>query len=139
MGGIPDALAEPAGREELTGKAVTARAAISGSAEATSEPARLAAPSTPRPAGSVPLRPRRSDGLRATSTSAAKARLSASTTHRRSLVVALSWRTRVGSATFTMVTSRLTISAAGHRPTPPQLPTAAWIDKPRTRPGTTNP
>jgi hypothetical protein len=29
-----------------------------------------------------------------------------------------------------MVTSRLTISAARHRPTPPQLPTAAWIHKP---------
>lgn len=139
MGGVPDAVAEPAGREELTGKAITARAAISWSAEAASEPARLAAPSTPRPAGGMPLRLRRSDGLPATSTSAATTRLSVSTTHRRSLVVAPSWRTRMGSATFTMVTSRLTISAARHRPPPPQLPTAAWIDKPRTRPGTTNP
>lgn len=42
MGGVPDAVAEPAGREELTGKAITARAAISWSAEATSEPARQA-------------------------------------------------------------------------------------------------
>jgi hypothetical protein len=139
MGGVPDAVAEPAGREEPAGKAITARAAISWSAEVASEPARLAAPKIPRPAGSMPLRTRRSDGLRATSASAAKARLSVSTTHRGSLVVAPSWWTRVSRATFTTVTSRLTISAASHRPTPPQLPTAAWIDKPRTRPGTTNP
>jgi hypothetical protein len=130
MGGVPDAVAEPAGREELTGKAITARTAISWSAEATSEPARLAAPTTPRPASGMPLRPRWSDGLRATSTSAATARLSVSTTHRRSLVVALSWRTRVGSATFTMVTSRVTISAASHRPTPPDTaPAAGSVDR----------
>ena len=122
MGGVPDAVAEPAGREEPAGKAITARDAISWSAEATSEPVRqaghqraLAAPPVRRAPGDQHQR--------------GEARLSVSTTHRRSLVVALSWRTRVGSATFTMVTSRLTISTASHRPTPPQLPTAAWIDK----------
>jgi hypothetical protein len=57
MGGVPDAVAEPAGREEPAGKAITARAAISWSAEATSEPARLAAPTTPRPASGMPLWP----------------------------------------------------------------------------------
>ena len=54
---------------------ITARAPISAGAETANEPARLAAPKTPRPASSIPLRPSRSDVLPATSTRAAKTRL----------------------------------------------------------------
>jgi hypothetical protein len=54
---------------------ITARAAISSSAEVANDPARLEAPNTARPASSMPLRPSRSDRLPAARMSAANTRL----------------------------------------------------------------
>ena len=54
---------------------MTALAAISWAALVVKPPARLAAPTTARPASSMPLRPNRSDRLPKVSSSAAKTRL----------------------------------------------------------------
>src|SRR6185437_6431375 len=68
-------------RESVAGKAIaaprpiTARAAISQPALVVNPPARLAAPTTARPASSMPLRPKRSDRLPKVRISAAKTRL----------------------------------------------------------------
>ena len=91
---------------------ITARAAISWPGLSVSPPARLAKPNTDRPASSIPLRPKRSDRLPAASTDAANSRLNASTTHCSCELDACSWRTSVGSATLTIVVSRLITNAA---------------------------
>src|SRR5262249_7015135 len=93
---------------------ITARAAVSCPIVVASEPARLAVPNTPRPASSIPFRPRPAPRLPAASTTAAQVRAYASAHHCRPVVVAPTWRTRAGSATLTMVVSRLMISAARH-------------------------
>jgi hypothetical protein len=139
MGGVPDPVAEPAGREDLTGKAITARATISWSAEATSEPARLAAPTTPRPVSSVPLRPPRSGQAPGDQ-------------HQRGegQAVGVHHPPQVGGGRAELADQGGQrhvhdgdVQADDQRRQPPpdtaQLPTAAWTDKPRTRPGTTNP
>ncbi len=91
---------------------ITDRAAMSCPGLVTKPPARLAAPNTASPATSNRLRPNRSDRLPKVSSNAANTRLNASTTHCSWVVVACSWRTRAGSATFTRVVSRLTRNAA---------------------------
>ncbi len=88
------------------------RATISWPAVAVRPPATLASPNTARPASSMPLRPKRSLRLPHTSSSAANTRLYASTTHCSWLFDACSWRTSVGSATLTIVVSRLITNAA---------------------------
>jgi hypothetical protein len=91
---------------------ITARAAISAPALSVSPPARLARPKTDSPASSIPLRPNRSDKLPTTSTDPANSKLKASTTHCSCELDACSWRTSVGSATLTIVVSRLIKNAA---------------------------
>jgi hypothetical protein len=91
---------------------ITARAAISASVLSVSPPARLAKPKTARPASSIPLRPNRSERLPRASTEAANSRLNASTTHCSCESDACSSRTSVGSATLTIVVSRLITNAA---------------------------
>ena len=91
---------------------ITERATISCAGLAVRPPARLARPNTDRPASSIPLRPKRSERLPAASTEAANSRLKASTTHCSCELDACSWRTRVGSATLTIVVSRLIANAA---------------------------
>jgi hypothetical protein len=91
---------------------ITARAAISCSGLPVNPPARLARPKTARPASSMPLRPNLSERLPAASTDAANSRLNASTTHWSWAFDASSSRTRVGSATLTIVVSRLITNAA---------------------------
>ncbi len=54
---------------------ITARAAMSCAGLVVKPPARLAVPTTPSPATSMPLRPNRSDRLPKVSSSAAKTRL----------------------------------------------------------------
>src|SRR3954471_66966 len=60
----------------------------------------------------MPLRPYRSERLPTASTDAANSRLNASTTHCSWALEASSSRTRVGSATLTIVVSRLITKAA---------------------------
>src|SRR4051794_6355743 len=91
---------------------MTARAAISWPGLPVNPPARLARPKTARPASSMPLRPKRSERLPAASTDAANSRLNASTIHCSWALEASSSRTRVGSATLTIVVSRLIANAA---------------------------
>src|SRR3954447_19868006 len=91
---------------------ITARAAISCSGLPVNPPARLARPKTARPASSMPLRPNLSETLPRASTDAANSRLNASTTHCSWALEASSSRTRVGSATLTIVVSRLIANAA---------------------------
>jgi hypothetical protein len=88
------------------------RATISWLAVAVRPPATLARPNTARPVSSMPLRPTRSLRLPLTSSSAANTRLYASTTHCSWLLEACSSRTSVGSATLTIVVSRLITNAA---------------------------
>ena len=101
-----------AGKVIAAPRPITDRAAMSCAGLSVKPPARLAAPNTVSPASSMPLRPNRSDRLPKVSSSAAKTRLKESTTHCSWVVVACSWRTRVGSATLTRVVSRLTRKAA---------------------------
>ena len=96
-----------AGKIIAAPRPMTQRATISWPGVVISPPAKLAAPSTPRPARSIPLRPTRSLRLPAASNRAANTRLYASTIHCSWLVEAWSSRTSVGSATFTIVVSRL--------------------------------
>ena len=91
---------------------ITARAAISVPGLSVSPPARLARPKTESPASSIPLRPNRSERLPAASTDPANSRLNASTTHCSCELDACSSRTSVGSATLTIVVSRLITNAA---------------------------
>src|SRR5215217_2266966 len=91
---------------------ITERAAISAPALSVSPPAALARPKTDRPASSIPLRPNRSDRLPTASTDPANSRLNASTTHCNCELDACSSRTSVGSATLTIVVSRLMTNAA---------------------------
>ena len=91
---------------------ITARAAISWPGLSISPPARLARPNTDRPARSIPLRPNRSERLPTASTDPANSRLNASTTHCSCEFDACSSRTSVGSATLTIVVSRLITNAA---------------------------
>ena len=91
---------------------ITARAAISWPGLSISPPARLATPKTDRPASSIPLRPNRSDRLPAASTDPANSKLNASTTHCSCEFDACSSRTSDGSATLTIVVSRLMTNAA---------------------------
>src|SRR3954451_9301433 len=91
---------------------ITARVAISWSGLLVNPPARLAKPKTARPASSIPRRPNLSERLPAASTDAANSRLNASTTHCSWAFDASSSRTRVGSATLTIVVSRLITNAA---------------------------
>jgi hypothetical protein len=101
-----------AGKIIAAPRPITQRATISCPALFNSPPARLARPNTASPARSIPLRPTRSLRLPDASSSAANTRLYASTIHCRSLVHACSSRTRDGSATFTIVVSRLIANAA---------------------------
>ncbi len=94
---------------------MTARAAMSSPVVPDAAPARLPTAKTVRPMSSVPLRPKRSLRLPAARTKAAKTRLYASTTHWSCVDVAPTSRTRVGNATFTIVTSTLTTKAARQR------------------------
>ena len=64
-----------AGKMRAAPRPITARAVISSPDEVPKAPARLAAPNSPRPARSMPLRPSRSLRLPAASTRAAKTRL----------------------------------------------------------------
>src|SRR4051795_7032184 len=91
---------------------MTARAAISWPGLLVNPPARLARPKTARPTSSMPLRPNLSERLPKASTDAANSRLNASTTHCSWALEASSSRTRVGSATLTIVVSRLIANAA---------------------------
>src|SRR4051795_6472762 len=91
---------------------MTARAAISWPGLPVNPPARLARPKTARPTSSMPLRPNLSERLPKASTDAANSRLNASTTHCSWALEASSSRTRVGSATLTIVVSRLIANAA---------------------------
>jgi hypothetical protein len=91
---------------------ITARAAISWPGLSMNPPARLAIPKTDKPASSMPLRPNRSDRLPAASTDPANTKLKASTTHCSCELDACSWRTSDGSATLTIVVSRLITNAA---------------------------
>ena len=88
------------------------RATISWLAVAVRPPATLARPNTASPASSMPFRPTRSLRLPLTSSRAANTRLYASTTHCSWLLEACSSRTSVGSATLTIVVSRLITKAA---------------------------
>ena len=106
-----------AGKVMAAPSPMTARAAISWAGLVVKPPTRLAAPNTVSPASSIPLRPNRSDRLPNVSSSAAKARLKASTTHCSWVVVAWSSRTSEGSATLTIVVSRLIANAASSRAT----------------------
>ena len=101
-----------AGNTIAAPKPMKQRATISCPGVAVSPPAMLATPSTARPASSIPLRPTRSLRLPDTSSSAANTRLYASTIHCSWLFDACSSRTSVGSATFTIVVSRLITNAA---------------------------
>src|SRR5436190_18001304 len=91
---------------------ITARAAISWPGLPVNPPARLARPKTARPASSMPLRPNLSERLPKASTDPANKRLNASTTHCSWAFEASSSRTSVGSATLTIVVSRLIANAA---------------------------
>src|SRR3954454_12796972 len=91
---------------------MTARAAISWPGLPVNPPARLARPKTARPPSSMPLRPNLSERLPKASTDAANSRLNASTTHCSWALEASSSRTSVGSATLTIVVSRLIANAA---------------------------
>src|SRR4051812_12699898 len=91
---------------------ITARAAISWPGLPVNPPARLARPKTARPTSSMPLRPNLSERLPKASTDAANSTLNASTTHCSWALEASSSRTRVGSATLTIVVSRLIANAA---------------------------
>ena len=101
-----------AGKMPAAPTPITTRAAMSAPGVSTSDPARLPAAKTPSPRSRTPLRPTRSLRLPAARMSAAKTSVYASTTHCRLVVVAPSSRTRLGSVTFTIVTSMLMISAA---------------------------
>jgi hypothetical protein len=68
-----------------------------------------------KPTMSAPLRPKRSLSEPAASTSAANAKLNASTIHSRSRLVASSSRVRVGSETFTIIVATLIVNAARQR------------------------
>jgi hypothetical protein len=91
---------------------ITDRAAINCPGLPINPPAKLETPNTERPASSIPLRPNRSERLPAASTEAANSRLNASTTHCSCELDACSSRTSVGSATLTIVVSRLITNAA---------------------------
>jgi hypothetical protein len=80
-------------------------------------PASEAAKNTASPASRNGLRPNLSLSDPAANTSAANARLKASTIQRRSRVDASSSMTRVGSAMFTIVVDTFTTKTAAHRAT----------------------
>ena len=107
--------------DSVAGKTIAAprpmkqRATISWAESTASPPAALEAPNSPSPASSMPLRPRRSDRLPAASRKAANTRLYASTIHCSWLFDACSSRASVGSATLTIVVSRLIAKAASRR------------------------
>ena len=125
--------------DSVAGKTIAAprpmkqRARINCPGVVVSPPARLARPKTASPDSSMPLRPIRSERLPATSSSAANTRLYASTTHCSWLLDACSSRTSVGSATFTIVVSRLIAKDASSSATrlttrPPPARVATRVD-----------
>ena len=125
-----------AGNTIAAPRPITERAPISWPGLSVSPPARLARPNTDRPASSIPLRPNRSERLPAASTDAANSRLNASTTHCNCALDACSSRTSVGSATLTIVVSRLITNAAksseirisGLRFMTPPRSAVGWLD-----------
>ena len=89
----------------------TTRAAISSAPVPDTPAARLASPNTATPARNTRLRPIRSPRFPAMISAAAKASMYADTTHSSWVALACRSRRMVGSATLTIVTSIMSISA----------------------------